>query len=714
MDSRSSDLIDHLKESILYENSSAPIGISTEECRVFTTHNGMRAASISPDQLKWGCVNDSKQFSMTLNNINSENRSFNDITRSCISSSEKFICRYTENRINVIEIPWKYTRTVSMSHALQRNISFDGDCSISKVLFHPLATNDDTLVILFSDDTICLFDISSRTKLYLNVPHNRLGIDNRVSSIEDIEFSKDGFTLYILNSSEGCDIYALYPCLPKAINLKRDSNEIGTLMKKSIILYESLNDNTPADIKQNVIKQLQFVSKLNKKMSDQAKLTGSPDSLEIDDVLRNAELQGPFSITPFPDELYQTTAKQLFMLDIGQGNELIVVLFKDGNCLILFSDLEKSMCWSTENYDFNNSLVLVERMNFGVGTNIIKSYEKGGEFMVSNEVTTLVNTSSWSSIVSNCIANADLRALTKVIFKSSTKTISNKKNIKYSVQWSCRGARGVAVYNTEGCDINIQSFEDIKRKEGDEQEQTRLELSKPCYKISLPDQMIEIQNLNAEYQKDSRTAFSKIISPSDRQTPLLNESSEVQLEILTDLSNELVGKVLKGQTLGLLLHNRLIDQQYELTRQLQHSNELVNLQEDMKTKLNIHNNQWQGQRKKQQELISRFEKLNLKLAKAQDSEAVKNSEISNSEISWFKEIRNQVLKYNDFVHKQRDIQDEFKFLTKQLSGIQENTAALDKKVHNEWQELRDILERDSQIINRCNEELLAASKSISQ
>lgn len=79
-------------------------------------------------------------------------------------------------------------------------------------------------------------------------------------------------------------------------------------------------------------------------------------------------------------------------------------------------------------------------------------------------------------------------------------------------------------------------------------------------------------------------------------------------------------------------------------------------------------------------------------------------------MKWFKEIRNQILQFNSFVHSQKSLQQDLSYLKSELTRIEAETIKVDKKSQNEWDELRKMLEIDSKIIKECNEELLQVSQ----
>ncbi|CAI4886665.1 CLL_collapsed_G0029390.mRNA.1.CDS.1 [Saccharomyces cerevisiae] len=143
------------------------------------------------------------------------------------------------------KVPWGYSNVedVSIQDAFQifhysiHEEEVGPKSSIKKVLFHPKSYRDSCIVVLKEDDTITMFDIlnSQEKPIVLNKPNNSFGLDARVNDITDLEFSKDGLTLYCLNTTEGGDIFAFYPFLPSVLLLnEKDPNDPSN---KILVMY---------------------------------------------------------------------------------------------------------------------------------------------------------------------------------------------------------------------------------------------------------------------------------------------------------------------------------------------------------------------------------------------------------------------------------------------------------------------------------------------
>ncbi|CCF55610.1 hypothetical protein KAFR_0A01720 [Kazachstania africana CBS 2517] len=657
------------------------------------------------NQLRWGSVASSQYHSLPL--LFFDDSAYENVI---ISNSGQFLCLYDKKSLSLIEIPWGYDGAVtSIKSSFQRVFrDVNKSSDIKKILFHPKAADDGCVVILFENDVICLFDLRKSEKLFLNKTANKLGIETRVTDIEDMEFSQDGLTLYMLSVTDGGDIYAFYPCLPPKLSLKKSVLE--DLFNKSRILYDSLDSTVSIEVRKNVLKQIKFIASLRDSSSDETKNS----CLEISNDFRQVKAQGPFTVAPYPEKLYEATAKEIYTLDIGNNNELFAITFDNGTVTLLLKDLELSMSWNADNYVYNNSFVLIESVEMGPESiKLLKSSSLTGQMFISQNHSSVrkIDTTAWSFKVSKCITNSDLTSLIDVDFKSKISDLDIKENVDCYGVWSLRGERGILFVSNssvisrtlpESDSSFVIKLDEMSRSKNIEDPVTKK------YEVSFTQPISEIMNLNDSFQRICRHPFKKIISPEERQTVLSNDSNETQLATLTEISNDLVSNIVEGQSLGLVLRNRLYEQQYELTKQLKESIQLIEKQSLLKSSYDDKMVRWNKNLKKQDELIQRFNALNGNLAKIHESKEISKTPISEKEVEWFKEVRNQILKFNDFVHVHRNMQEQINFLRKGLSRIESKVGQRSSHLTSEWAEFKKILETDTNIIKECNEELTKA------
>lgn len=684
-----------IKSRTIFNLPSSSI-LSKQARYVFTANNGSKYVQIDLDNkiMRWGSINN-EQYSFV--SIEKACPSSSDVIDVILSPKERFICLACNKSISIIEIPWTFESVENISDAIQ-NVYYDiaEAVDIKKVIFHPKAANDDELVILYHNDLVCLYDFTEDIKLFLNEETAKLGIQDRITSIRDVAFSQDGLTLYLLSVEDGGDVYALYPCLPSHLSISKD--ELDILLNKSIILYNNLKKDTNANIKKNVVKQLQFVTKLINEKEKDKNLENTYITYEVEKVHRLIRPQGPFTIDPFPEKLYNSVAKSLHVIGIEGNNEIVALLFDDNTILFLFKDLEHSMMWDSPSYFFNNSFVLIEDFKFPSKNSIsfLTSSSECGKCLVKDSKNIIqIDTTSWSSALSKCIVAEDLTSLIDVNFKSQIHDYHIDDNINSCAVWKYKGYIGnIFASNLK---VYVKTFDFVKPPEQSKGDLAKT-FTKECYKAGFTQPIAEIALLNSQYQKECKAITDSVVSPDDRQVNLKNSANEKQLEILTDISQKLMGKILKGQSLGLTLRNRISEEQLEMTRQLKISSNILNKQKCASEKLGIQELKWRKQLQRQHELIERFVKLNNNLNKIETSDSLKSMDISVLENSWFKEIRSHAIKFNEIVRKQSATDDDLNYIKKELKIMEVKSKELSSVKQNEWASIRDMLKADSEII----------------
>ncbi|CCK69682.1 linker nucleoporin NUP82 KNAG_0C05840 [Huiozyma naganishii CBS 8797] len=715
---------------ILQPTAGLPSDLSSRY--VFTTDKGTKYVYLDKTNglLRWGSVSEDEYNSMPLKISNFADKSVNVI----LSDSGEFLCVYSKDCVTVIEVPWRYRNPEEMSYVFQTSFKeIRKDSFIKKVLFHPRAIKKTCMVILFEDDTIYLFDVEDNNKIALNVPSGNIGIEDRITSIADIEFSQDGLTLYVLSAEDCGDVYAIYPCLPPILAMSQ--KELKSLMNRSVLLYDSLTETTPSAVKKGVIKQVEFISQLQNISHGKEEIS---NVLEIDTIYRLAKPQGPFTIAPFPEKLYSATATEICPLNIGGGNEILCIAYDNGTALFLFKDLELSMAWDVGGIYYNNSLVLMEEFDLQTesAVSILKSFKMDGLilFKVSDSVQHIdvsksfiqdgdllvqqssmircVDTKAWSSVVSDCIDRHDINALITVSFKSKGHTWAIAgSDITSCGAWNHGGTEGVTwITNKSVTCKELKKQVSWKPEQSTSSEKKKQAFPKPEFSVPIS----ELNALNINYQDTCRIGFHDIISPLDRQKPLLNPSNEKQLQVMTSLSNYLLATVGKGQGLGMTLYNRLLEQQLELTKQLQCSNKILMKQPAIAKKLEEQKSVWNEKLAKQNKLKERFSSLQQKLAAIDKTKKSTDLVITDEESVWFKEVKKEALTFNDLVYKQESVQDDLRFLKRELSTFVSDSQRLPGTANTEWHSLQEMLKHDSLLLRADKKDKKDASSQVSR
>lgn len=676
-----------------------------------TSQNGSRAILYQDSTLRWCHVSDDGYSFMQLEPL------LGEVNNAILSNSGDFLCLYNDCELRIIEVPWGYDDVSSIAKAFQKFHYSVGsnDSKIKQVLYHPLAYEEDSIVVLKHDDSIGILNWKDGklSQDILNQYNKAFGVDTLIGEIESISFSTDGLTLYALSISEGGDIYAFYPCLPSRVSMAKE--KLDLLVHKSLIQYDGLKVETPAEAKRNSIKQMQFVSRLRKISSESENAAlGNYTQLDIPFEHREVRGQGPFTIVPFPDRFYSCTCKEMAVLPIDENNELIIMTFDDGTIAILFKDLEMIMNWDSNAYSYNNSLVLIETIKLDVKDigKLVISSNFGQFFILGNKSTHVIDTTKWTTIMSTCINTSDLRPLGELKIESEVISVDYNGNFNSVASWNCPEESSYVYVSSNNHVVTKSTVATENQKDNNAKEvETGSKPSTFTHRVKFSQPMAEIIALNQSFQRETATPLSKLIKPQQRQAPLANDSNEEQLDILTGISKEFLGKIAKGQSLGLMLHNRIVEQQLELTRQLKFSCHIMEKQallldhdpQCSKVDANV---------SRQNVLASRLNKLNDTLYKINTSAKFRKLDINNKEMEWFKEIRDQILTFNQFVHNQKTLQEQTFYLKKELNRIANETANVHEKTQDDWEELRKMLKDDIKIIKDCSSQLIRASSDI--
>ncbi|KAG0672489.1 hypothetical protein C6P45_001953 [Maudiozyma exigua] len=710
------EMLDYLEKKPIFNNVvvSTVSGFPTnQEYFICSNHDGSKLVTMKNTQLRWGYLQKQKFNTMKV----TIPTNFGD-QKYAISESRNTLCVFNKNGLKVVEIPWGYSDiNDTMSFGFQSGwITFDSMPHIREVMFHPRSIGDNTLVVLFENDTIMLYDLDTGNKVLMNQRDNGFGFGTVVSDIKSMTFSRDGLTLYLLSITDGGDIYALYPCLPSKITF--DEDELKTAAEKAVLLYDSLGDDTKDEVKRNVIRQYKFISDLKKQNVSEGKT-----DFEMESEFREAQLQGPFTISPYPDALYETTAKEIHSVNIGLNSEVILLTFCNGTILILFQDEEMSMCWNSKNYVYSNSMVVIENaQHFGQSSldkdlSVFKSFNETNHAMIacSERGINIIDMSKWGDNLDKAITNADLNSIKTSTFKS----LVHQKMIFHTAfpecaVWRVKGKTGIIVSGPKGVKAELMKLDiPVDDASGHSKEGSPILATETTrFQSEFAQPIREIQDLTVAYVRRCQNPFTKVIPAHVRQQELANSTNEVQLDALTTLSTQLGAVILQGESLGVMLHSRLLEQQFALSNQIKGTSDILEKQETLVEKYEIQKRVLTEKMAKQDKLVMRIIVLNQKVNEANKAALGSDNVISEQEMMWFKDIRNQIFKFNEFVRSQKALQSQLNFVKQELSKLQTRAQTTKNKTDKEWDELRKILESDASVIKQCNEELQKTGSAI--
>lgn len=677
------------------------ISVGKESCpkKLLTTHDGCRVVVIQGDTIRL-CSSGDSQYQIIECGINT-------VTGAALNNSGTLLCAYNETELQVIVLPSPFVSShggILKPHTYNITVK----SPIKQVQWHPRGKLDSVPVVLHKDDTIAMYELYNedfqQPTAVLNTMQNQLGVTSHVTDVESMCFSKDGLTLYLLNSSEGGDVYALYPFLPSVLVIPEQHLE--TCFYKSCINYENLSSDDSPIVKRNVIKQLQFVSRLHKQYKSETvdKARNGDLVFNIQESYRDAKIQGPFTINPFAEKLYSATAIQITTMPIDEFNELILVYFDNGTVLQCFQDLDLRMCWGEIDSSSNNSLVVLEFLDVPSGQIICLTPHK---FAVLGPKSFVVDSSEWTKALSECIISSNLEVLSQINIKSTITPVNGA--FTQAGLWESNGEKQL-IFMSDKSVKSITLPGSTKTK--DAVSKTVQPVTGVKYKPVFSQPIGEILLLNKKFQSECSRATQTVIPPHLMDLPLQNDSNEDQLALLTDISKEIFSKIIQGQTLGLLIHNRLFEQRYELTRQLEHSSEILHKAKCLQERYPDQNSKWEHVFKKQENIDSRFEKLQSRLNEISSSGKLKDLTISQREMEWFKEIKSQVSLFNKFVMQQQDVKEQLEFVQSELKTAGERRVS--KEDVFDWAELQELLSVDSKIIKECNEGLVEAAKELDE
>lgn len=626
-----------------------------------------------------------------------------DYTSVVINESGSLLCLYNSKQVQILAVSWDESKSDT--------ILISPPAGIKQALWHPRGRLGSCLAVLTTQDEICLYELLTEDytepTTILNTCTKELGMGSVVKDITSMSFSSDGLTLYLLSTSEGADIYSIYPCLPSEMEIS------GALLKsvfnKALLQYQDLNDNDSPDLRRKVTKQLQFVSKLQKK--NDYKDTES-HVVTISKAHRSPRAQGPFTINPFPDNLYLATGRQVEVIKLqGCAAELLLISFDDGTILECFPDREPVMSWEDEGFCENNSLIVLGSVNIGGEIALVNGYT----FVVlSSAKVTFVSLRKLAQVIESSLNDCDISYFDEADLSEEVV----EKNGRFCSAIICASSEKSCVAllsetTTSHIDIPF-SLDAPKMRTALGTAKTDVEQYRP---YGQP--LNEVLALNEKVQALLKKPLQTGVSPSLRQAKLNNESNEDQLSLLTSISKEVMTRIASAQTLALSLYLRLSCQQGELTQHLETVSKVEELQSKVLRRLKDQSSRWEAAQAKNKSISSRLEQISSKLKQVSSSGKFQSQPISNHELEWFKEIRDQVIRFNRLVHEQQSLGNTLSNLKCELEYVhveskegKSGSSSADNKDEVPWDELRALLAKDLRIIGECQDSLQGVAKQL--
>ncbi|CUS21095.1 LAQU0S02e05754g1_1 [Lachancea quebecensis] len=628
-------------------------------------------------------------------------------TNAVLNDSGTLLCLSNANEVQVLALSWDETKPDSY------RISVPG--GVKQVLWHPRGCLDSCLAVLNMRDEILLYELlsedSSTPTTVFNASTNELGMGSSVKDIESMCFSADGLTLYLLSISEGADVFSIYPCMPSELSITRKALKYN--FNKALLQYQELSENDSPDLKRKATRQLHFMSKLyNQPYSADSSESNEFQTFHIQKAYRSARAQGPFTISPFPEKLYLATAKQIRTIALeDETTELLLITFDDGTILECFPDLTPIMSWEDTGSSERNSLVSVGSLKLPGTISLVY----GSCFvLLSVEKAVVVDLGRLTRSIERSLDDCDVTELSE---DDLTEEVTEKKGAFQCVGlWLESGTpRVLLLSDKELASIEIKSMQTPAVSTAEKTEKNETKCQRP---YSQP--LSEMQALKEKAQLLAKSPLSTTIPSALRQKTFNNKDNEDQLSLLTDISKEVLSRVTLAQTLGLSLHLRLLGQQDELTQHLRDVSELRTKKERVSAHLASQKLRWEAIQDKNKSIASRFENLHKTMTQISKSSQLQSQPIAKAEMEWFKELRNQVLRFNRLVHEQQDLSESLSSLKLNLEYVRIDPTEVVGHGKNSaesvggvpWDDLQAMLAKDSRIIKECQTELQLTTQEL--
>ncbi|AMD19288.1 HBR387Cp [Eremothecium sinecaudum] len=646
---------------------------SSNKIHVHTFNNSTQVVCFYDNYLRTARIADSKYKSLRLDVKNTD--------ESILNTSGTLIAFYKSKTIDVFTLDGRKT-------------TLDIDDGIRQVLWHPLGYLDSTLVILTEKDTVELYELTDpeywKPTLVLNHNLSQLGLSSHVSDIRSIAFSPDGLTLYLMSAEESVDLYAFYPLLPRRLYSK--ASLWASQLHQATALYEFIDKDTPDETKLAIIEFFEFVSKVNQ-MAERG-----PEMVEITipEHRRKVALQGPYMMVGFPEELYNYSASQLTVVPINEdGAHVLITSFDEGTNLIFFPETTPIMSWTRPLHEVY-SLILIEKHK---ALGAVYPIEDGVGIFHPQQGVKLLHL-PYLRAIGECISDGNLTAIQDIALESKVTAVPG--SYTKPVIWKSPKSPGILLVGDNSVKVEHTGSESALPEE-----ESAL---KGKYTVCFPSTLHEINEANKQLQRTLRRPLPLV--PHDlKNLPLNSSQNELQLAFLTKITKEVVNRIISAQSLAYQLHSRVSIQQYELGRQIDATVKLLDRKDALADGNSTLQSRLESVANKDKSIKRRLDALHETLDKINSSEKFTHIPFSKAELAWFRELRNQVLTFNEYVIQQSKARDEFQFLKTELESLQLKHT---KREPFDFSALQNLLHVDSKIITDCNDTLLAAAKDLEQ
>lgn len=614
-----------------------------------------------------------------------------------INSSGNLLAVYNEHNVIIVSLPTSSSinnkdQTLIPTKSFVVASELYSNTEILEVLWNKASRYDSNVVILSSDGFVRSFDPRfslEKPDLAYDLTSGRfrnVGLNNDVSENPvSIAFGATDtlanmLTLYVLDRDG--DVFALYPFLPRELSASKD--QIEELLNTTIVLAKDIESNGKILEKSNVVNQLRFVMSLwNQVDTSERELRGE----KVNHVFKcentmSTSLQGPFSMSPYPDLLYETTTTSLTVVDCEYTN-VLAIGFEQGGYLLLAPKSELFMKWDNEfSYETEEdeapALLSIE---YGKSKNAGKSFvssflEKFNFILQSGAQVFKVDLSKFHKLYKqefeSSMSEDDSNDISPVLV--SLYTLQTKEEIEavssFVDDYNTTTTFVVTNWNARSLTSEPETNERLYFDEEDSQTNPpRL------YQPQLGVPYLEIQNLL------TKISSLKIKVPSEGKVKLT--STESLLSNLNKASSQVSSYLIDFHKISIQMNHKLDKQKTEFERQIQETNNLTEMLELIETTKIENHKSIETYVEKQKQLEERCNKLSESLEK------ISKTPLSVQEKKWFKEIGDTARNFNKYAHQTDQWRKQLQYMKKALEEKKKMAKKNEDLIDNQFELLNN-------------------------
>lgn len=446
--------------------------------------------------------------------------------------------------------------------------------TVIKTAWNPISRYDSELIVLTSANRIYSFDVLVNNNV---IPDQEITLQlseadtSLYGQLDAVSFclgkGENRFSLYVL-ASDG-NVYALSPFVPKTMIFTRV--ELEALFDRVVLASIDNKDTAENSIYQ---KQVKWVSELWKQYSFSIVESrvrtygGEPEEflvLNRPNISRSPILQGPFTIQPFPEQLYDFEGDDIESFDLGSDLTGIGFFLQGGAFLFSLQEEPVVFNWSKNELELNLSLLELVKVSYKSCYISSFSCDPTGVYLQSLTNVQRLDLSAWMQELGKAIEDGDIN-LSQQLTTVNDLTDRSTQILGYGVMLD-GDSNLVTLVQTQ--QQNIRWLENWTKPN------TQPVVTKiiPC----LSDSTENSTNYSFINPKVSHLLenFDKVLKPvmMRKQTPNANAKIKdftwEKLVEFNEASKPFTATVPQLHERQLAIHERLVEQRSELVRQLE-------------------------------------------------------------------------------------------------------------------------------------------------